>query len=410
MLNAKNLSLLSALTNLVLALAKFFIGFLTHSMAIMADALHSSLDVISSLVAYVGIKISGKPADSQHPYGKEKYESLASFIIVLLLFLSAGWILFEAVDNILKKEHIAIFSFWGIGLIALTIVINEIMARLKFTVGNKYSSLALVSDAEHSRADAISSVGVLIGLFFIKFYPLADSILAILVSFYIFYEAYHLSREAIDSLVDKANPELEEKIRKFLEKNNFKFSEIKTRKISANSLAEISLLCDAKAKIEEITLMTEKLEKKLIDYIPNLKQVTIKVKSHKYSRGSIRPGFGRRLRFLDAGQLRAPLEKGQRILIPLIDNKIADKFGVADYLLIEIDSDKKIIKKQKITNPYYDIEAGAHGSKFIKSISADKIIAKHIGDSAKANLKAQKIEIEIVGEDKNIETILSRFK
>ncbi len=410
MLNAKNLSLISTLVNLILALAKFFVGFVTNSIAIIADALHSGLDVISSLVAYVGIKISDNPADSHHPYGKEKYESLASFVIVLLLFLSAGWILFEAITNIFKSQQTAIFSFWGVALIASTIIINEIMARFKFNIGHKYSSLALVSDAEHSRADAISSVGVLIGLFFIKFYPLADSILAILVSLYIFYEAYNLSKETVDSLVDKANPELEEKIRKFLERNNFKFSEIKTRKISINSLAEISLLCDAKAKIEEITFITEKLEKKLINYIPDLKQVTIKVKSHEHSRGSIQPGFGRRLKFLENRQLKAPLEKGKRILIPLINNEIADKFGVADYLLIEINTNKKIIKKEKITNPYYDIEKGAHGSKFIKSISANKIIARNIGDSAKANLKAQKIEIEIVKKDENIKTILSRFK
>lgn len=295
-MNPKTLSLASAFINLAMAILKFLIGIAVHSIALMADALHSGFDVASSIITFFGIKIGEKPKDEKHPYGHERFESLAGFVVILLLFATGAWILFEAVKNLITDSSVARFSFLGIIFTAITIVINEIMARLKFSFANKFSSLSLLADGEHSRADAISSIGVLIGLILIKFYPQADSILAVLVAIYIFYEAYSLSREAIDALVDAANPEVEGEIKRILKQNKISFSEIKSRRLGAESFAEISLLFDPKAKIEDVTALTKNLEDKLLNSIPKLKQLSILVKSHDITQKMTRPRFGQSFR------------------------------------------------------------------------------------------------------------------
>ena len=411
-MSPKSISLISTFVNAGLAILKLFIGLATHSVALMADALHSGLDIVSSFVAFLGIKTSVKPADPKHPYGHERYESLASFIVVLLLFITSAWILFEAIKNIIAKEASAQFSIWGIIIIAATIVINEVMARFKFSIGNKHSSLVLVADAEHSRADAISSVAVLVGLFAIKFYPLADSILAILVALYIFYEAIRLSRDSIDSLVDTANPEIEKKIKSILVKEKFEFSEIKTRRIGASNFAEISLLCDPKIQMDKATALVKNLEEKLLNSIPELKQVSLIVKSHEFTEKVIRPAFGRHFHFRRGFERIGPKKPNlskeketKRIVVPLHAGEIAPEFGASEYLVVDIDNQGKLLQKNTVKNPYFEASGPAHGTKCVKSLSADKVIAKHIGENAKTNLKAQNIDIEIIDANKKLKDL-----
>lgn len=164
---------------------------------------------------------------------------------------------------------------------AISTVANESLARLKLIVGNKYSSIALVADAQHSRVDVISSLVVFFGLFLIHIYPLLDSIIGIVLAFYIFYEAYQLGKESVDSLLDTANLELEEKIKVWLFDNHYQFSEIHTRKIGSTNMAQISLFGDPDIHLSEVTKLVKEVEKKLMKKFGDLKQVTIFVESHK---------------------------------------------------------------------------------------------------------------------------------
>lgn len=296
-MNPKFLSAISVLVNIILTTLKLMVGLLSHSIALIAESLHSGLDIASSIITYFGIRTAEKPEDKEHPYGHGGYEGIASFVVSLLLFTSAVWILYEAVSNFLSGQHEAQFTIWGIGLMAFSTIINEVMARLKFASSAEYSSLALASDAEHSRADVISSAAVLFGLILVKFYPFADSLLAALVALYIFYEAYSLSREAIDSLVDKANPELEEKIRNFLSGDQIAFSDIKTRKIGSSNFAEIDLIFDPRTRAEEITSVTKSLESRLLKKFAELKQVSLSVQSLEFTESVTRPQFGAPFRF-----------------------------------------------------------------------------------------------------------------
>jgi len=409
----KSVSLISTLINLGLVVLKFLVGLATRSIALMAEALHSGLDVVSSFIAYLGIRTAEKPADKRYPYGYERYEGIASLVVVFLLFITAVWILYEGVTALIQKDSVAEFSIWGIVIMAASVVINEIIARLKFKVGNENSSIALVADAEHSRADVISSLAVLVGLVLIKFYPLADSILAILVALYIFYEAIELSRESIDSLVDKSNPEIEKQIKDILKKENIEAEEIKTRRVAASNFAEISLLFDPREKADEISRKTEKIENLLLDKISELKQVSINVKSHDIKRQTTKSRFfGGRFRF---GRGIKPIgpkkpktktgESSKRIVIPIKEGEVSNEFGSAEYLIFDVDKLGKVIKKTKQKNPYFEPQGMGHGAKFIKSVSADKVITKYLGENAKRNLEALGVEIEIIERDKKLKDL-----
>lgn len=415
-MNPKILALLSTLINLILLALKLIAGFFTHSIALIAEALHSGLDVVSSFITFLGIKTAEKPADERHPYGYERYEGVASLMVVFLLFITAGWILYEGISALIQKDSIAEFSIWGIAIMATSVVINEILARAKFKIGNINSSIALVADAEHSRADVVSSLAVLLGLVLIKFYPPADKILAILVALYIFYEAYELSRESIDSLVDKANPEVEQKIKKILTESQIETERIKTRRVGASNFAEISLLFDPRAKADEISQKTESIENILVNKIPELSQVSINVKSHDIKRQITRPRFfGGKFRFGRGIQPIGPKKpkdknKIKRIVIPLKNGDIAPEFGSDKYLILDIDENNDVTTKEEIKNPYFETQGAGHGTKFIKSVSADKILTKHLGENAKQNLRAQGIEIEIINQDYKLDDLKKKYK
>lgn len=411
-MNPKQLSIISTLSNLGLTILKLIVGLFSHSIALIAEALHSGLDIASSLITYLGISASEKPADKEHRYGHGGYEGVASFVVSLLLFLSAIWILFEAVSNLISGQHEVHFTIWGIVLMAASVVINEALARLKFKSSTEFSSLALASDAEHSRADVLSSVAVLIGLLLVKYFTLADSVLAALVALYIFYEAYSLSREAIDSLVDKADPELEEKLKEYLSRQSINYSDLKTRKIGSSSFAEIDLIFDPRVKADEITRLAKSLEQQLLVSFPELKQVSLTIESHDFSESVTRSQFGGKFRshrrFEKLGPAKSVLPGGhqtKRIIVPLQDSNNAPDFGAAEYLVIDLDGQGKIVQKTTVVNKFYEPNSVGHGMKFAKSVSADKVIVKKIGQQAKNNLVQLGIEVEKIPADKKLEDL-----
>ena len=204
-------------------------GLLSHSLALTAEGIHSALDIVSSLVTFLGIRAASRPADTEHPYGHERYESVASLAVVFLLVTSGVWILYEAVSSMVTTKSSAVFTIAGLVVMGASAILNEVMARVKLYAAARNSSLALTADAEHSRADVVASSAVFAGLFAVRFLPAADSILAILVAAYVFFEVYRLFRDTVDSLLDKADPDLQSKIRSLLDGSGYAVEEIATR-------------------------------------------------------------------------------------------------------------------------------------------------------------------------------------
>ena len=163
----EKISLISIFVNLLLAGFKIIIGFFANSAAILAEGIHSFMDILSSTIGYLGIKISQKPEDQRHPYGHYKFEVLAGLLITIILFGTGVGIIWQAYQKFLNPSLIQI-PFLAFSAMLFSVVANEIMARVKIHFGEKENSLALLSDGAHSRVDVYASLAVFIGLFLIQ--------------------------------------------------------------------------------------------------------------------------------------------------------------------------------------------------------------------------------------------------
>lgn len=289
----EKISALSIVANIVLAGGKVTIGVFSGSAAILADGIHSFMDVISSTIGYLGIKISQKPEDQKHPYGHYKFEVLAGFLITLILFGTGAWIIYEAYQRPLKSSSIKI-PVLAYGVMIISALVNEIMARLKILFGKKENSIALLSDGFQSRIDVYASVAVCIGVYVSNFWIRVDSLLAQLIGLYIIKQSFSLGKEAVDSLLDvSAGPETEEIIKSIAQKENIEIGSLKTQKKGSAITANLEITLPSNLTVEEATKLSERLRKKLIKEVNHLSYVAIQIISHEVATGFYRPAIGR---------------------------------------------------------------------------------------------------------------------
>lgn len=401
-------SVISIGVNVFLSLSKLGTGFLAGSAALIADGIHSGLDVLSSFVSFFGIKASQREKDEKHPYGYYNFENIASLAIVFLLLTSAIWIIYEGVEQLVNFSAVKL-SIWGFGAVIISIIANELMARYKFKIGQEEDSLSLVADAQHSRADVVSSVGVLLGLVLVRFFPLADGILAVLIGFYIIYETRELGAETIDQLVGVKDEEVEKGVKKILKEKKVELSDIKTRKIGSAGFAEITIKLSASLSVKEAENKTKALQKELVDKINRLDQVVIQVESHDYSSGAIRPIWGSRInwekRLVSPQELGVKEKKGYRTIVPVKEDKIFDNLGAPQYLIIDKE-EEEVKQKKTINNPYLDKDKGG-GMKIIRTLDPDEIISPFIGEGVKEKIKEANIKITKTEKGGKVQDILN---
>jgi len=187
--------------NAFLALFKFFGGLFSGSTALIADGLHSLSDMLSSVVVYVGLKLSAKPPDKTHPYGHGDAESIAGLVVAMMLLV----VVFEffrgtVLKSILDPQANMLNDFAV--LIALSsILLNEAMTRYAKEKASLIDSVALEADAYHHRSDAYSSIVVLLGVWWARYFPLADPIAGLVVCGWILWMAVKLGYKSATLLM-----------------------------------------------------------------------------------------------------------------------------------------------------------------------------------------------------------------
>jgi cation diffusion facilitator family transporter len=198
----------SVASNSALILLKVAAGTLTGSVAILTEALHSLIDLIASIVAFFSVRKADEPADADHPYGHEKIEHLAAAIEGMLILVGSGVIVFEAVRRLITGGQVERLGF-GIGVVALSIVVNLVVSGWLFARARATGSAALEADAEHLRTDMVSSVGVLVGLVLVVVTDAqwVDPVVALLVAAWISVAGLRILRQASRVLVDEALPQ-----------------------------------------------------------------------------------------------------------------------------------------------------------------------------------------------------------
>jgi cation diffusion facilitator family transporter len=198
---------LSIASNSALIVLKIVAGAITGSIAILTEAVHSGIDLIASLVAYLSVRKADEPADADHLYGHAKIENLAAAIEGMLILLGAGVILFEAVRRLAVGAEVDSLGF-GIVAIGVSIVVNLGVSSYLYRRARVLDSPALEGDAAHLRADALTSVAVLVGLVLVQTTGIVafDSIVALVVAFAIVFAGLRILMRSSRVLVDEALP------------------------------------------------------------------------------------------------------------------------------------------------------------------------------------------------------------
>ena len=199
--------------SIVLFFVKLAAWYITHSVAILTDALESVVNVVAGLIGLYSLYVSGKPKDSDHPYGHGKVEFISAAIEGVLIGIAGILVIKEAVLNLYHPHEIHLIDY-GIYLVVFTAVVNYIAGSVCVKQGKKNNSLALIASGKHLIADTYTTLGIALGLVLLFFSHIVwiDSVVAIVFAFMILYTGYKIVRSSVAGIMDEADEELIEKL------------------------------------------------------------------------------------------------------------------------------------------------------------------------------------------------------
>ena len=211
MKQARQAILLSVGVALLLTVVKFSTGLMTHSMAIIASALDSTLDMMMSALNFFAFRIASKPPDEEHAYGHGKVESLASLFQSILIGVSGSFVIVEAVKRLIHGSYVSEIGL-GIGVIVFSGIVTFLLSWRLNVLSKRNQSLILRTEKAHYSMDFVSYIGVIAALVLVGWTGSAtwDLIVSILVAAYIFKEALHILMRSVSELLDRglSNTEL----------------------------------------------------------------------------------------------------------------------------------------------------------------------------------------------------------
>lgn len=264
----------SVLSNTALVATKLVIGVLINSVSVIAEAIHSSLDLVAALIAYFAVRTASQPPDEEHEYGHGKIENVSGTIEALLIFVAALWIVWEAVGKLLYGSEVE-FVGPGVAVMALSVVLNALVSRYLMKVAKKTDSVALEADALHLSTDVVTSLGVLGGLVAIELtgQHLIDPLAAMLVAAIIMRAAYRLTKEAFLDLLDRRLPQREEElIASIINAHRpriVEFHDLRTRKAGSERYIDMHVVFPRGTSLQDAHSMCDHLEENIKKALPN---------------------------------------------------------------------------------------------------------------------------------------------
>ena len=272
--------LITVVMNIFLSLIKLLAGFIGHSTSMISDGVHSLSDVISSIGVFIGLRISQKPADIDHPYGHEKFEAVLSKILAFILFLTGLSIGYSAIETIVSSSYIIpkMMTIWAA---LLSIAVKEWMYHYTIRQAKKIESTALAADAWHHRSDSLSSIGALIGIIGARLgFPILDPLAALVITLIILKVAIEIFVEATNQVIDKAaSPELVNEIIQQIQSVNgvLAIDSLKTRVHSNRIYVDLEISVEPTLSLIEAHTIAEAVHYQLEQNIHKIKHCTVHV-------------------------------------------------------------------------------------------------------------------------------------
>ncbi len=267
-----NVAMSSVIAAVFLTGGKLVVGILTGSLGIISEAAHSGLDLVAALMTFFAVKISGRPADDTHHYGHGKVEGLSALFEVLLLLLTCGYIIFEAIARLTGKVVHVQVNFWSFAVIIFSIIVDISRSTALSRAAKRYKSQALEADALHFSSDIWSSSVVLVGLICYKFlkFPWADTIAALVVTVIVIVVSIRLAVRAIDVLLDRApsgaRQKIEEAINQIAGVNRLEALRIRTA--GPESFVDMRLLLASELSFIQAHRIASEAEEKVSEILP----------------------------------------------------------------------------------------------------------------------------------------------
>lgn len=259
---------LSVASNTTLTILKLIIGISIGSVSVIAEAIHSGIDLLAAIIAFFAVHTSAKPPDEKYQYGRGKIENISGTVEAALIFLAAGLIIYEAVARLINGGELPRVDL-GLGVMGISVVVNILVSKQLFKVARRTESVALEADGHHLSTDVMTSAGVFVGLVVVRVTGLAilDPFVAIGVAGLIIKTAWEITRRSSVDLLDRSLPEDEQKkVAEILAQHSnllADFHEIKTRKAAGHRYVDLHLVVKADSSVAEAHKLCDHLEEDL---------------------------------------------------------------------------------------------------------------------------------------------------
>lgn len=279
---AVKVSLVSIIGNVVLTVFKLLAGILAHSGAMISDAVHSASDIFSSIIVIIGVKLSAKESDKDHPYGHERFECVAAIVLAVILLVTGLFIGHTAIEQIIARSPVAAMP----GVLALiaalvSIATKEGMYWYTRIYAKRLDSGALMADAWHHRSDALSSVGALFGIAAARMgFPIFDSIASLVICLFIGKAAYDIFKDAVAKMVDHAcSAELEQEIYRCAAQKEgvLGVDKIRTRVFGSRIYVDIEIRADGSKSLFQAHEIAQNVHDAIEETFPNVKHIMVHV-------------------------------------------------------------------------------------------------------------------------------------
>ena len=264
-LNAARLSVIVASA---LAVLKLTTGLVTGSMAVLASAVDSLLDILMSSINFVAIRKAEEPADECHPFGHGKYETVATLIQAFIITLSGSWIIFESGRRLIQGSSLQNLE-GGVGVLVISLFASIGISRYLKRIAKETDSSALEADSLHFAMDVYTNLALAVGLIVVRFInlPWLDPALSILVGLYILIEAFRLVQHGMRDVLDaELPPGVRDKVTRLIEEHRehlIDYRNLRTRRAGSQKFIDMEMIVCRHLSVEEAHDIADMLEEKI---------------------------------------------------------------------------------------------------------------------------------------------------
>ena len=279
---ALRVSGLSIIVNLLLTAGKLLAGLLARSGAMISDAVHSASDVFSTLIVMIGVKLSGKASDREHPYGHERMECVAAILLSGILLATGLLIGYQGIRSILsEREELQSPGILAAVAAGVSILTKELLFHYVRHQARKLDSPALMAEAWHHRSDALSSIGALAGILGARAgFPVLDPLASVVICVFIAKAAFDIFRDAVNKMVDHScDEETETAIRLCAveQPEVARIDLLRTREFGNRIYIEMEIAVDGELPLRQAHAVAERVHDEIEQRFPKVKHIMIHV-------------------------------------------------------------------------------------------------------------------------------------